>query len=300
VLVIRAFVVGRHREGRDNGRVVRDVRRALRAAGWKTDSALVRRKRDLRAKAASKVKAGYDVIVAVGGDGAILQVATALARSSAALGIVPTGTGNLLAGNLGIPDRPSRAAQVILTGHRRSIDLGRAVVDGKRRDFTVACGIGFDADVMEATEPAQKLRWGKTAYLANALEQLGEIENVPHRIRIDGHAGTVEASQVFVANFGGMLPVIKPRRPIRPDDGCLDVIVVRASGPLTGLLASWEIVSQRRLGRSDGGHVYRARARRVRIESTPRRLVETDGTVIGRTPLKIKVLPRALTVLVPR
>ncbi len=296
----RAYVVGRRRKGRANGRVVREVERALRAGGWKTGSALVKRKRDLRRVAASKAKAGYDVVVAVGGDGAVMQVATAIASTGVALGIIPTGTGNLLAGNLDIPNKPARAAQVVLTGRRRRIDMGKVAIDGKERDFTVACGVGFDADVMDATEPAQKLRWGKLAYLGNALAKAATIRNVPHEITLDGEVTSMEASQVFVANFGRMLPLVRPRRPIPPDDGRLDVIAIRAAGPLPGLLASWEAMRQKGLGTSAGGHVFRARAREVRIDTTPQRLVETDGSVVGKTPLVARVMPGSLTVMVPR
>ena len=267
------------------------------------------------------------MVVAVGGDEAVAQAATSLARSPAALGIVPTGTGDLLAGNLGIPSDPTEAAKLILSARKRVIDLGRAAVDGKQRDFVVACGMGYDASPIDgdpmdadrtdepdsaatdagampaATQPAAtqpKLRWGKAAYVANVIARFGDMRNTTHHITLDGETRTVEASQVFIANFGRMLPVIKPRHAIRPDDGRLDVIVVRASGLVPGLLATWEVVRQKSLGVSGGGHVFRAQASRIRIETAAPRLVEGDGSLIGTTPLKVKVMPRALTVLVRR
>jgi diacylglycerol kinase family enzyme len=109
-----------------------------------------------------------------------------------------------------------------------------------------------------------------------------------------------EAAQVFIANFGKMLPLIEPRRSIRPDDGLLDVIVVRASGPLPGLLASWEAMRQTDLGESSGGRVFRAQAREVRIETQPSRLVEIDGSPIGKTPITVSIRPRSLRVVVPK
>jgi diacylglycerol kinase family enzyme len=110
----------------------------------------------------------------------------------------------------------------------------------------------------------------------------------------------MEAAQVFIANFGKMLPIVQPRRKIRPDDGYLDVIVVRASGPLPGLMASWEAILQQDLGSTSSGRVFRARAREIRIETKPVRLVEADGSSVGRTPLVATVLPKALRVIVPR
>lgn len=119
-------------------------------------------------------------------------------------------------------------------------------------------------------------------------------------ITIDGTRHAMDATEVIVANFGQMLPVVQPRRRIRGDDGQLDVIVLRASGPIPALLAGWEALLQQDLGESSSGRVFRARAREVRIETDPARLVETDGSVVGRTPVSISVRPLALTVVVPR
>jgi YegS/Rv2252/BmrU family lipid kinase len=295
----RALVIGRRRNGREIGQVVRETRRLLEAAGWTADSALVGSKRALRRDAARAVKAGADVVVAVGGDGAVLQVVQALADTQVALGIVPMGTGNLLAGNLGIPRPLDQAVDVLLSGGRRRIDLGRLTVHGKRELFAVACGVGFDAEIMKATGKGQKLRRGKLAYVASAIKHSRRVRNVTHEITLDGVRSSMEATQVFIANFGRMGLAVEPRLEVQPDDGMLDVIVVRASGPLAGLLAGWEALRQGDLGESSAGHVFRARARKVGIKTEPSRLVETDGSVVGTTPIKASIRPAALTVIIP-
>jgi diacylglycerol kinase (ATP) len=298
--VTRALVIGRRRKGRGIPAIVADVELRLRTGGWTVTSRVVSRKRQLRRHARRAVDGGLDVVVAVGGDGAVQQVATALEGSSTALGILPTGTGNLLAGNLHVPVDRDEALDTILNGRLRRIDAGRIKLGAKRRLFTVACGIGYDAEVMGATDASQKLRWGKAAYLANALGQTGSLRCVPHVITIDGVRHAMDATQVVVANFGQMLPVIEPRRRIRGDDGRLDVIVIRASGPIPALLAGWEALLQKDLGESASGRVFRARARKVRVETDPARIVETDGSVVGRTPVTASIRPLALTVIVPR
>jgi YegS/Rv2252/BmrU family lipid kinase len=298
--VIRALVVGRERPGREIPEVVAEVGERLREAGWEIDTAVVKRKRDVRRATRRALKDDRDVVVAVGGDGAVLQVATVLADTKVALGIIPTGTGNLLAANLKVPTDRDQAVETVLTGRPRRIDTGRLTMDGKKRAFTVACGIGYDAKVMDATEPESKMRWGKLAYLANALGQAGSLHNSPHEITLDGRCQTMEAAQVFIANFGKMLPVAQPRRKIRGDDGLLDVIVIRAAGPIPALLAGWEALMQKDLGESAGGHVFRAQARKIRVRSDPERLVETDGSVAGKTPIHAAVRPRSLTVIVPK
>lgn len=295
----RSFVVARQRTGVKVQGVVNEVRLALEAAQWTVESEVVKRKRDLTRRTARAVKKGCDVVVIVGGDGAVLRVAPALAKTRVALGIIPTGTGNQLAGNLGIPSNAGDAARTVVTGRRRQIDLGRVTVEGKQYDFSVACGIGFDADVMDKTGPGEKRRWGKLAYLANVFSQMGDIANIPHTITLDGVQTRTRAAQVFIANFGWMLAGMEPQLPISPNDGLLDVIVVRASGRLRGLLGGWEALRQKDLGESPEGHAFRAQAREVRIDTKPSRLVEVDGTVVGRTPIVVSVMPAALTVIVP-
>lgn len=295
----QALVVGRRRKGRHIGATVRAVATLLAEAGWTVDIAVVEKKSDIRRQARRAVKRGCDVVVAVGGDGAVHQAATALAGTQVALGIIPSGTGNLLAGNLGIPSQTVKAARLLVSGARRRIDVGRATVDGKTYTFAVACGVGFDADVMDATASTTKRRWGKLAYFASAIAVGARIRNVSHEITIDGVTTTTDAAQVMLANFGRMMAGLSPRRPVSADDGLLEVIVVRASGLMDALPAAWEALRQKDLGDSSGGRVYRTQAKKVRIVSAEPRAVEVDGSVVGKTPVEATIVPDALTVIVP-
>ena len=295
----RALVVGRRRPGRAIGKAINDTRKQLEAAGWSVDEDLVTTKRQLRRRAARAVTRGVEVVVAVGGDGAVLQVVQSLAGTPVALGIVPMGTGNLLAGNLGVPKGVDDAVKVLVDGGRRRIDLGRLTAGGKRTLFAVACGVGFDADVMATTGRGEKQHLGKLAYVASAIRRQGQIHDVAHEVTLDGVRQSMDAAQVLIANFGGMGAGVKARLEVEPDDGLLDVIVIGASGPLGGLLAGWEALRQDEPGESPEGHVFRARARKIRVSTVASRLVETDGSVVGRTPIKVKVQPAALTVIVP-
>jgi diacylglycerol kinase (ATP) len=298
--VSRALVIGRRRKGRPIAATVRRTQRRLEAAGWPVEAVVVRKKKAMRRHVAAAVADGVEVVVTVGGDGAVLQSIQGLAESPAALAIVPLGTGNLVATNLGIPKRLDRAIGVILDGAQRTIDLGHASLDGKERVFAVACGVGFDAEVMDATSSRQKRRWGRIAYVASAIGRAVRVRTVEHMITIDGEQATLAASQVFVANFGRTGLGLQPRMQVVPDDGILDVVALRGSGPVHGLLAAWEAIRQRRSGRSRGGRAFRARGHEVRIESERPRLVEVDGSVIGRTPVTVTVKPGALRVIVPR
>ena len=295
-----ALVIGRHRQGRPIERSVADTSRQLRLAGWDVRDEVVQRKRELRRRTAKAVKRGIDLVVVVGGDGAVAQVATKLVGTDIPLGVIPSGTGNLFAGNYGIPTDPTKALDTIMEGHGRSIDVGMAEVDGKRRAFAIACGIGFDAHVMDATSRAEKVRFGKLAYLVHALGQTAQLRNVRHTVTLDGVETTVNAAQVFIANAGRMLPMLEPKPPVIPDDGVLDVIVVTARGPVQALAAAWEATRQDGLGKTDSGRVFRARARSIEVTASRARPVELDGSVMGRTPVKASVVAGGLCVLVPR
>jgi diacylglycerol kinase (ATP) len=294
-----ALVIGRRRKGRQIAQAVADTRDQLEAAGWTVKTEVVTRKRALRKHARRAVKDHRDIVVVVGGDGAVFQVVNAVAESEVVLGIVPKGTGNLLAGNLDVPRKLEDAVALLVTLQTRTIDLGRVSVDGSDREFAVACGIGFDAVVMDATKASQKRRWGKLAYAANAVREGGQVAEAEHEITIDGTTITTSAAQIFIANFGKMGSKLGPRRQVIADDGKFDVFVVKASGPVEGLLAGWQALRQKALGRSADGRVLRTQATEVTVTSDPPQLVETDGSVIGTTPISARIRPGALRVIAP-
>lgn len=161
------------------------------------------------------------------------------------------------------------------------------------------CGVGFDAEVMDTTDPKEKQRLWKLAYVVSAIRRQGQVRDVMYEVTLDGVPQAMDAAQVLIANFGGMGAGVKTRLEVEPDDGLLDVLVIRASGPLGGLLAGCEALRQDEPGESPEGHVFRTRARKVRVSTAKRRLVETDGSVAGTTPIRVSVRPAALTVIVP-
>jgi diacylglycerol kinase (ATP) len=101
--------------------------------------------------AQAAIDRGAEIIIAHGGDGTIMDIAPAMERTGRPLGILPAGTGNRLADNLGIPWDPEAAARVILEGHARDIDLGEMRTGAGVRHFAVAAGCGFDAEIMHRT-----------------------------------------------------------------------------------------------------------------------------------------------------
>jgi diacylglycerol kinase family enzyme len=259
---------------------------------------------------------GVASVIGVGGDGTLRQIAASLAGSGVPLGIVPGGTGNLLAGILGVPLTPAAAVAALGDAVPRRIDLGEvtlhldrdvsdtaptATAGEQTTTFAIGCGAGFDARVMATTPPDAKRRFGKTAYFAQAIRLALEIEAVPFRITVDGSLIETDASIALVANMGQLIPgVVGPRLPIVPDDGLLDLIVVGARGPLHGMKGLIDQLYRTHLGGSKGSDSLRIRGREFEVTADRPEPLQVDGDHLGWGALGARVLPGALDVLVPR
>jgi diacylglycerol kinase family enzyme len=299
--VPHALIIGTSLAGHGGPSALRLVTDTLVRGGWRVDTLLATDKASLSRSAAEGVEREVDVIAAIGGDGTILQVAGALVGSDVRLAIIPTGTGNLLAGNLDLASGVEAAARTILAGRSRRIDLGRLmgdVVGSNGLHFAVACGIGFDARVMGATSVGLKRIFGKFAYVATAAALSPSLRNEAYDVRVDGVDYAAPGAQVFVANFGRLARRVEATWPIRPDDGVLDIIVMNASGPVSGVLAAWGAIRHGHIHRSIHG-VLHLQGGEIRIASRSPQVAEADGDVIGWTPVVVKVVPRALSVVVP-
>ena len=294
-----ALIVSTSLAGHGGPEVTRAVSETLAAAGWTVVERLATDRPSLRRFAEEGVATNTDVVVAIGGDGTAMQVADALVGTQVALGIVPTGTGNLLAGNLDLARHPVDAVRSIVSGRARRIDLGRVSSLPGTPHFAVAAGVGFDARVMNATPAWLKRRLGKLAYVVVAATLGGTVRNVEHEVIVDGRSICVDAAQVLVANFGRLAPHVHANWAIEPDDGLLDIVVVPASAAVDGIAALWDAVRPRFDATTDHGRIIRLRGRDVRVMADRPQQVEVDGDVAGWTPLAASVVPAALSVMVP-
>jgi len=143
--VARAVVIANPAAARTDPAVVEAIRGVFRSAGWKAEILATGGPGDATRLAEYAVHEGVDVCAVFGGDGTTMQAASALVGTDVALGLIPGGTGNLLAGNLRLPANPVRAAQTIVQGVPRRLDLGRLDRAAGSDYFAVACGAGIDA-----------------------------------------------------------------------------------------------------------------------------------------------------------
>jgi diacylglycerol kinase (ATP) len=291
----RALLITNPAAARTQQRAVEAVMRTLRGAGWDAEVLATGGPGDAKRLAEYGVKEGVDVVAVFGGDGTTMQAAAALVGTDVSLGIIPGGTGNLLAGNLRIPASPARAARALVAGKPTPFDLGRMERPGGVQYFAVACGAGIDARVMAGTLSEHKRRWGMAAYVATTLRLVGDIKSTMHVITIDGVEYDAHAAMVLVANCGEVIPPLVRLRPgIRPDDGLLDVVVVQANGFSQSVRAVWDLL------RSADTLVGFASGREIRVESDPVQPVQLDGEGGGVTPFTATVVPGAIRIMVPK
>ncbi|NOT07926.1 MAG: diacylglycerol kinase family lipid kinase [Gemmatimonadales bacterium] len=278
------------------------VAEALARAGWRTEIAITTGPADAKVFAREAVAAGVDVVAVFGGDGTSMQAVASIVGTDVALGLIPGGTGNLLAGNLGVPSNPLRAVRAITHGRRRKIDLGRVALPDGAHYFGVACGAGIDAHIMGQTTAVHKRRFGMTAYWATTFRSLPLLKSTPVTVTVDGRRADVRATIVLIMNCREMIPGLVPIRPdIHPDDGILDLITVAADTPWQGVRAlARAIANGRRSVIRSYPELYYDRGTRFTVEPAEALPVQFDGDPVGTTPFTAEVLPGALTVMVPR
>ncbi len=177
-------------------------------------------------RARRTLKDDVDLVLVWGGDGMVQRCVDGLAGSDAAVAIIPAGTANQLAGNLGIPTDLPEAVRIAFHGSRRRLDLGK--LNGEH--FAVMAGAGFDAQMVNDADHGLKDRAGRLAYVLTGLRHVRD-EPVPTKIRVDGRKWfDGPATCVLFGNVGTITGGIRAFDDARPDDGYLDVGVVTARG----------------------------------------------------------------------
>jgi YegS/Rv2252/BmrU family lipid kinase len=283
---------------RTDEEAIRTVERTLRQGGWQADLLVTGGSGDARRFAEEGVRAGVDVVAVHGGDGTTMQAAAALVGTEVGLGVIPGGTGNLLAGNLRIPTHPRKSAEMLLGARPRPFDLGRMERADGVHYFAVACGAGFDARVMAETPSEGKRRWGMGAYVATTLRLLPEVRSTETRIVVDGLERRLRTTMILVANCGEVIPpLVRLRSGISPSDGLLDVIAVRADSIPESLLAVWDVL--REAPDASASLVTHLRGREVTVEPGAGLPVQLDGEPGGVTPFTATVVPAAIRVMLP-
>ncbi len=268
----------------------------LREAGLKVDVSMARPKKKAIPMARKAVKAGYDAIIAMGGDGTIGVVIRGLAGSRCRLGIIPAGTSNDIAGSLGIPSDLKEACELIASGHTRKLDLG--VISTKERQdfyFFSIVAIGLTASIYPMIKEIPE---GKLGGLTDAIRTFFKFESRPAvSLTLDDDSQIeVQTMLVTIANT----PLIGLRNLVAPDasldDGLLDISVYPNFSKAEVL--SYFARTSRENSVSDG-RIQRYRARKIKVKTNPKLDIAAEGILLGKGTARIKVLARELSVIAP-
>ncbi len=266
-------------------------------------------------QAREAIARGADVVIACGGDGTVRAVAQALAGTRIAMGLLPAGTGNLLARTLRLPTDVASATRVALTGDDRPIDVGRLCADrgdpasdlgedpadpadrADERVFLVMAGTGLDATIMQSTPEELKGRVGPLAYIISGLRAMrGRRARVS--IAIDGAPPLRRRTRmVVVGNTGTLVGGLALMPDATVDDGRLDVVSLAPKGVFGWLGVAARVVTRNRRG---SRRIEHWQAREIIITSDVAQPAQVDGDLIGEArELRVWVDPGALVVRVP-
>jgi diacylglycerol kinase (ATP) len=280
--------------GKTLGGGLLELRRVLEAEGV-TDPLWceVPKSRKAPAQVRRALDEGAELIFAWGGDGMVQQCVDVLAGSDVSLAIIPAGTSNFFASNLGIPKDIEEAVAVGLRGERHRFDLGR--FNGER--FAALAGTGFDAVMIRDADGGLKDRIGRVAYVWAGSKNL-RTRSFRAEIKVDGigwYKG--KASCILLGNVGDLFAGVEAFEDARPDDGMLELGVVNAEG-----IVQWtRTIARAAVGTaSKSPFVQTTKARSVKVKLSRKVLYELDGGVRTKAKsFKVKVEPGAVSVCVP-
>lgn len=244
---------------------------------------------DARRFAKEAAARGCQTVVAAGGDGTINEVVNGLAGSEVALGILPVGTMNVFANELGMPGNLEKCWEIIRAGHTRVIDLARA----NKQYFVQLAGVGLDAQVVEATTWEAKKSLGPLSYLISAAQIAARK---PPKLIVDVEGERREASFVLVGNGRHYAGPLKFFHRASYDDGMLDVLIFRNISYLDIARYLATILMGTHADQPDVEYLQTARAEVTSEDDVP---VECDGEVVMKVPVVFRISSKKLRVVVP-
>ena len=241
-------------------------------------------------------QSGVDLIVAAGGDGTVSMVGSPLVNSDLVMGILPTGTGNLLAKELKIPMRFDKALEVITSDTSQSFAIDTLGLGNQ--NYFMNLSVGISSTIMDETASDEKQRLGFFAYFMHFIKLLFRIKMDRFSIEYDGHLITKSASEVIIANSRILAAeVFEWPEYVTLNDGKLDLFIIRAANLRDVLHFVTSVFSKYRIKYPIVD--YYPFENYCRIITREPKKVQADGDTIGDTPIKVTVNSQSLKIIVP-
>ncbi len=247
-------------------------------------------------QARQAVEAGAELVAAYGGDGTVMDVANGLAAHDTPMAILPGGTGNAMAAELGIPLALRQAAELICAQEYRlrAVDMGQT---GERL-FMLRASIGLQATLTERATREMKDRFGNLAYLISAIQVLDEQQRAAYRLTIDGEEVESEGISCLVNNSGSIGGLnARLAADVDPSDGLLDVFIIQDNFDSAISMAASVLELEGWLTEA----LQRWQGREITVRANPPQPIRIDGEMHDETtPIAIQVVPEAVRVVVPQ
>jgi YegS/Rv2252/BmrU family lipid kinase len=292
----RVFIIINPVAGFSDGNSLKNLcEQQFTAAGWQSSFYLTKRGENLVPVLQKTIAAGVDLVVAVGGDGTVAAVAAGLLNTEVPLGIIPTGTWNAIARHLYLPALPVRAI-ALMTGKHEIRTMDMMTVGDTIHAMNV--GVGFSAKMNDNASREVKRKMGASAYLKHFFKLIFGLEMQKYVIQADGFTYRGRANEIFIANYGvAGLHLLEDRLDIHPDDGKVDILIMRARTILDLPVMMWQMFI-RKDKRTPKYRQFSA-SRDISITTRPPSPVQADGELVGMTPISVTVLPCSIQVIVP-
>ncbi len=270
----------------------------MKEAGIKWEALVTHEAGDAIQFAKAAVKAGIDALAVYGGDGTIREAISGLIGSKLPLAILPGGSANILATELGIPNSLKEACTLLGHGQleTKTIDVGQC----GNRYFISGISLGFEADVVKGANRESKNKNGILAYFFSALAALKITKKAVYHLKIDGQEQEVQGLLCIITNTGNTgFRNISFDKHIDVSDGFLDVVVVRKAN--LSLLKLMIITWIKRERPDNLELVKHWQGKDISVSATPKQTIQCDGEVLAaKFPLQVKIIPGAIKVLVPK
>ena len=288
---------------------VRAALDALTSAGAEVEHLTINGPGSGSALARDAIARGCDAVIVCGGDGTVHEVMQALVGTNVALGVIPMGTANALAADLGLKTSPERAIRRLLNARPVRVPVGRIFYrspegDERCKYFTVAAGIGADALLMARMDPVRKRKWGYLLYVFEAVRIWATHPFPLFRVELtrtgDGEPRVVEASQLLavrVRSFGGLLGTLAPGASLHSNSLCLVAFKTRSRFQYLRFLLA--VVGQLQTFSRDVELLNAQAVDCLPAHGSSEVYVEADGDVLGQLPARLEIAPEMLTLLIP-
>ena len=277
---------------------IRFFNKFFHKAGFDWDVVMTKDRGDGCNLAEKAINDGVDIVAAYGGDGTVMDVACGVQGSRIPLAIIPGGTGNVLAMELGIPQNVENACSLLTHSEKyrvREIDVG-VTNDADMPGFVLRAGVGLEANMLEGTDRELKERYGIFAYIMGGIQALRDYKESHYHLVLDGNNIECDGLTCLIANAGSFgVPGLTLDPKVKIDDGLLDVFVISK----TDLAGLFSLAASVVGGTEKKGSAQHWQAKKVRIEAEPRQPTQADGEMWGKSPVEIHVRPKALKVIVP-